>query len=240
MVAQSYRIYNSIKKSTTKNMIKNGIFVKMNSMNTLLKYFPDLSPLQIGQFAKLEELYKDWNAKINVISRKDIDELYTRHVLHSLGIAKVQPFKDGAEIMDVGTGGGFPLIPLAILFPNVQFYGIDVIAKKIKVVNEIASAIELKNLKAEQKRAELVTEQFDFIISRAVTNMPDFVKWVNGKIKKNNMHELSNGILYLKGGDLSEELADFPKATLYDLPNYFDEDFFETKKVVHLPLKYKG
>lgn len=221
-------------------MIKNGIFVKMNSMNTLLKYFPDLSPLQIEQFTKLEELYKDWNAKINVISRKDIDELYTRHVLHSLGIAKVQPFKDGAEIMDVGTGGGFPLIPLAILFPNVQFYGIDVIAKKIKVVNEIASAIELKNLKAEQKRAELVTEQFDFIISRAVTNMSDFVKWVNGKIKKNNMHELSNGILYLKGGDLSEELADFPKATLYDLPNYFDEDFFETKKVVHLPLKYKG
>src|SRR5690606_11664359 len=146
----------------------------------------------------------------------------------------------GSEIMDVGTGGGFPLIPLAIMFPNVSFYGIDVIAKKIKVVNEIANALKLKNLKAEQKRAENVEQSFDFIISRAVTNMPDFVKWVRGKTKKENRHTLANGILYLKGGDLSEELKDFPKATLYDLSNYFDNDFFETKKVVHLPLKYKG
>jgi len=209
-------------------------------MKDILKYFPELTETQIQQMEMLESLYKDWNAKINVISRKDIDELYTRHVLHSLGIAKVQPFKDGSEIMDVGTGGGFPLIPLAIMFPNVSFYGIDVIAKKIKVVNEIANALKLKNLKAEQKRAENVEQSFDFIISRAVTNMPDFVKWVRGKTKKENRHTLANGILYLKGGDLSEELKDFPKATLYDLSNYFDNDFFETKKVVHLPLKYKG
>lgn len=209
-------------------------------MNDILKYFPNLSEEQIKQFAMLEELYSEWNAKINVISRKDIEELYTRHVLHSLGIAKVQPFEDGSEIMDVGTGGGFPLIPLAILFPNVSFYGIDVIAKKIKVVNEVATGLGLKNLIAEQKRAETVDKQFDFIISRAVTNMPDFVKWVKGKTKKTNKHNLPNGILYLKGGDLAEELQDFPKATLYDLPDYFDNEFFETKKVVHLPLKYKG
>lgn len=209
-------------------------------MNDILKYFPNLSEEQIKQFAMLEELYSEWNAKINVISRKDIEELYTRHVLHSLGIAKVQPFEDGSEIMDVGTGGGFPLIPLAILFPNVSFYGIDVIAKKIKVVNEVATGLGLKNLIAEQKRAETVDKQFDFIISRAVTNMPDFVKWVKGKTKKINKHNLPNGILYLKGGDLAEELQDFPKATLYDLPDYFDNEFFETKKVVHLPLKYKG
>lgn len=209
-------------------------------MKDILKYFPDLTEEQIKQFEMLEPLYKDWNAKINVISRKDIDELYTRHVLHSLGIAKVQPFEDGSEIMDVGTGGGFPLIPLAILFPNVSFYGIDVIAKKIKVVNEVATALGLKNLKAEQKRAETVEQSFDFIISRAVTNMPDFVKWVKGKTKKINKHALPNGILYLKGGDLTEELQDFPKATLYNLPDFFEGEFFETKKVVHLPLKYKG
>lgn len=206
-------------------------------MEEILKQFPNLTDNQIQQFEKLQFLYEDWNSKINVISRKDIDELYTRHVLHSLGIAKILEFKPGSKIMDVGTGGGFPGIPLAILFPEVDFYLIDVIAKKIKVVNEVASALELKNVKAEQKRVELVNQEFDFIVSRAVTNMPDFVSWVNGKIRKNSKHELQNGILYLKGGDLTEELADFKKAEQFNLSDFFKDEFFETKKVVHLALK---
>ena len=205
-------------------------------MEEILRQFPDLSSVQIEQFSMLEELYKDWNSKINVVSRKDIDELYTRHVLHSLAIAKVQQFAKGSYILDVGTGGGFPGIPLAILFPETKFYLIDVIAKKIKVVNEVAQAIGLQNLKAEQKRAELVSEKFDFIVSRAVTNMPDFVSWVKGKIKKENNHTLKNGILYLKGGDLTEELQGFPKAIEYNISDFFKDDFFETKKVVYLPL----
>ncbi len=208
-------------------------------MEAILKQFPDLSDNQILQFQKLQGLYEDWNAKINVISRKDIDELYTRHVLHSLGIAKIIEFRPGSKIMDVGTGGGFPGIPLAILFPEVDFYLIDVIAKKIRVVNEVAAGLGLKNVKAEQKRAELVKQEFDFIVSRAVTNMPDFVKWVDDKVAKKQNHELANGILYLKGGDLTEELAAFPKATQYSLSDFFTDEFFETKKVVHLPLKYK-
>ena len=208
-------------------------------MEEILKQFPDLSDNQILQFQKLQGLYEDWNAKINVISRKDIDELYTRHVLHSLGIAKIIDFRPGSRIMDVGTGGGFPGIPLAILHPEVDFYLIDVIAKKIKVVNEVAAGLGLKNVKAEQKRAELVKQEFDFIVSRAVTNMPDFVKWVDDKVAKKQNHELANGILYLKGGDLTEELKDFPKATQYNLSDFFTDEFFETKKVVHLPLKYK-
>lgn len=208
-------------------------------MDEILKQFPNLSENQIVQFQKLQDLYEDWNAKINVISRKDIDELYTRHVLHSLGIAKVIEFKPGSKIMDVGTGGGLPGIPLAILFPEVDFYLIDVIAKKIRVVNEVAAGLGLKNVKAEQKRAELVKEEFDFIVSRAVTNMPDFVSWVKGKIKKDSNHDLKNGILYLKGGDLSVELADYRTAVEYNLQNFFEEEFFETKKVVYLPMKYK-
>lgn len=212
---------------------------KFKFMKDILRYFPELTEIQVKQFEMLENLYQDWNAKINVISRKDIDELYTKHILHSLGIAKILAFKPGSTVMDVGTGGGFPAIPLAILFPETNFYAIDVIAKKIKVVNEVATAIGLKNLKAEQKRAELVKEEFDFVVSRAVTNMPDFVKWVKGKTKKKNNHELDNGILYLKGGDLTDELKDFPKATLYNLSDIFDNEFYETKKVVHLPLKYK-
>ena len=208
-------------------------------MEAILKQFPDLSDNQILQFQKLQGLYEDWNAKINVISRKDIDELYTRHVLHSLGIAKIMEFRPGSKIMDVGTGGGFPGIPLAILHPEVDFYLIDVIAKKIRVVNEVAAGLGLKNVKAEQKRAELVKQEFDFIVSRAVTNMPDFVKWVDDKVAKKQNHELANGILYLKGGDLTEELKDFPKATQYNLSDFFTDEFFETKKVVHLPLKYK-
>ncbi|BDU24846.1 MULTISPECIES: 16S rRNA (guanine(527)-N(7))-methyltransferase RsmG [unclassified Flavobacterium] len=208
-------------------------------MDEILKYFPNLTDLQIEQFQKLDFLYHDWNEKINVISRKDIDSLYTKHILHSLGIAKIMKFEPGATVLDVGTGGGFPGIPLAILFPETRFYLIDVIAKKIKVVQGVVDALELKNVKAEQKRAELVKGDFDFIVSRAVTNMPDFVSWIKDKIKKQHKHTLKNGILYLKGGDLAEELKDFPNATLYDLAAIFDDEFFETKKVVHLPLKFK-
>lgn len=215
-------------------------FVKILKMEEILKYFPNLTDIQKQQFEKLEELYDDWNAKINVISRKDIDELYTKHVLHSLAIAKIQKFEPGTYILDVGTGGGFPGIPLAILFPETRFYLIDVILKKINVVKAVAEALELKNLKAEQIRAENVKGDFDFIVSRAVTNMPDFVSWIKDKIKKQNKHELKNGILYLKGGDLTEELKDFPKATEYNISEFFDNEFFETKKVVHLPLKFKA
>ena len=208
-------------------------------MKEISKHFPDLTDLQISQFEKLEVLYQDWNAKINVISRKDIDELYTKHVLHSLAIAKIQKFEAGTYILDVGTGGGFPGIPLAILFPETRFYLIDVILKKIKVVQAVAEALELKNVKAEQMRAENVKGDFDFIVSRAVTNMPDFVSWIKDKIKKVNKHELKNGILYLKGGDLTEELKDFPKATEYNISDFFEDEFFETKKMVHVPLKFK-
>ncbi len=211
----------------------------MITVDIILKYFPDLSEVQIQQFSKLETLYKEWNAQINVISRKDIDELYIRHVLHSLGIAKVQAFKPGTKILDVGTGGGFPGIPLAILFPETEFLLVDSIGKKIKVVNGVAEGIGLENLTAKHMRAEKVKGEFDFVVSRAVTAMPDFVKWVKKKCSKKQRHELKNGILYLKGGDLTEELKEFSSCTLYDLPTYFKEDFFETKKVVHLPLKYK-
>jgi 16S rRNA (guanine527-N7)-methyltransferase len=209
-------------------------------MDEILKYFPNLTDIQKEQFEKLDFLYHDWNEKINVISRKDIDALYTKHILHSLGIAKIIKFEPGTYVLDVGTGGGFPGIPLAILFPETRFYLIDIIAKKIKVVQAVAEGLELKNVKAEQIRAENVKGDFDFIVSRAVTNMPDFVSWVKTKIKKNNKHELKNGILYLKGGDLTEELKDFPKATEYNLADFFEDEFFETKKVVHLPLKFQS
>ncbi|MFE3846552.1 16S rRNA (guanine(527)-N(7))-methyltransferase RsmG [Flavobacterium sp. ZS1P70] len=209
-------------------------------MDEILKYFPNLTDIQKDQFQKLDFLYHDWNEKINVISRKDIDALYTKHILHSLGIAKIIKFEPGTYVLDVGTGGGFPGIPLAILFPETRFFLIDIIAKKIKVVQAVAEALELKNVKAEQLRAELVKGDFDFIVSRAVTNMPDFVSWVKTKIKKQNKHELKNGILYLKGGDLTEELKDFPKATEYNLADFFEDEFFETKKVVHVPLKFQS
>ena len=209
-------------------------------MKLVLKYFPNLTEDQIDKFERLESLYQDWNLKINVVSRKDIDELYLRHVLHSLGIAKLISFKDGSSILDVGTGGGFPGIPLAILFPECSFHLVDSIAKKLKVVNEVVEGLGLTNVKTTHSRVEAINETYDFIISRAVAAMPTFVHWTKGKIAKKQNNELKNGILYLKGGDLSEELQDYKKATIYNLSNFYTEDFFETKKVVYLPIKYRG
>ncbi|AUP78447.1 16S rRNA (guanine(527)-N(7))-methyltransferase RsmG [Flavivirga eckloniae] len=209
-------------------------------MELILKYFPDLTEDQISKFEKLEILYQDWNLKINVVSRKDIDELYLRHVLHSMSIAKVLEFKSGSKILDVGTGGGFPGIPLAILFPECSFHLVDSIAKKLKVVDEVVSGLGLTNVKTTHSRVEDIKDTYDFIVSRAVAAMPTFVRWVKGKITKQQSHDLKNGILYLKGGDLSEELQDYKTATIYNLSDYYTEDFFETKKVVHLPLKFKG
>ncbi len=207
---------------------------------TIFEYFPNLSENQIKQFIQLGELYKDWNLKINVVSRKDIDELYVRHVLHSLGIAKIISFVDDATVLDVGTGGGFPGVPLAILFPKVNFTLVDSIGKKIKVVDEVVVGLGLTNVTTVNKRVEEITGQFDFIVSRAVAAMPTFVHWIKGKIKKESVHERRNGILYLKGGDLQEELKDYRTAEVFELTDYFADDFFETKKVVYLPIKYKG
>ncbi|SEB44446.1 16S rRNA m(7)G-527 methyltransferase [Maribacter dokdonensis] len=206
----------------------------------IFENFPNLSEDQKRRFEKLEELYKDWNQKINVVSRKDIDELYLRHVLHSLGIAKFIQFKDGSSVLDVGTGGGFPGIPLAIFFPEVEFTLVDSIGKKIKVVNEVVEGLQLTNVKTINARVEEIPDRFDFIVSRAVAAMPTFVHWVKGKIKKESKHDIRNGILYLKGGDLQDELKEYRNAEIFELTNYFKEDFFETKKMVYLPLKYKG
>ncbi len=206
-------------------------------MDKITSYFPELTEQQIQQFTQLEQLYKTWNAQINVISRKDIDALYVRHVLHSLAIAKIIHFKDKSRVLDVGTGGGFPGIPLAILFPKVKFVLVDSIGKKIKVVNEISEAIQLENLTAIHGRAEKVKGEFDFVVSRAVTKMDDFYKWIRKKIAPKHKNTLRNGILYLKGGDLTEELTHFPKAKLYNIIEFFKEDFFETKKIVHIPIK---
>jgi len=207
----------------------------MKDIQLIKKYF-DLTPKQYDQFERLYSLYEDWNSKINVISRKNIDKLYTNHVLHSLGIAKVVNFLDDTDILDVGTGGGFPGIPLAILFPETRFHLVDSIGKKLKVVEAIANDLNLKNIKTTHDRAENIKGGYDFIVSRAVTKMPEFVKWVKGKTKKDSKHRLENGVLYLKGGDLTEELSSFKNAKIFDLKNYFEEPFFETKKVVHLPL----
>ena len=205
-------------------------------MKKLLTYFPCLNDLQQLQFQQLHGLYADWNQKINVISRKDIDYLYERHVLHSLGIAKVISFAPHAKILDVGTGGGFPGIPLAILFPETDFYLVDSIQKKIAVVNAVAVAVGLTNVQVIQQRADQVSGKFDFVVSRAVTQMSRFVGWIQDKITPTQRHDLANGILALKGGDLTEELVTFPKATRYLLSNYFQEEFFATKYVIHLPL----
>ncbi|WP_242131522.1 16S rRNA (guanine(527)-N(7))-methyltransferase RsmG [Aestuariivivens marinum] len=208
-------------------------------MDLILKYFPNLTADQINKFKGLESLYQDWNLKINVVSRKDIDELYLRHVLHSLGIAKVIQFTDGSRILDVGTGGGFPGIPLAIMFPQCHFHLVDSIGKKLKVVDEVVEGLGLTNVKTTHSRVEEIAGTYDFIVSRAVAAMPTFVHWVKGKIDKQQRHELKNGILYLKGGDLTEELKDYRTTTIYNLTDYFKEDFFDTKKVVHLPLKQR-
>ncbi|MDG1332214.1 MAG: 16S rRNA (guanine(527)-N(7))-methyltransferase RsmG [Crocinitomicaceae bacterium] len=207
----------------------------MNGIDLVLKYFPDITDKQKEQFERLEALYAEWNAQINVISRKDTDNFYERHVLHSLAIAKVMEFKDGSKVLDIGTGGGFPGIPLAILYPNTNFLLVDSIGKKIKVVKEVAQALDLKNVRSRHERAENIKEQFDFIVSRAVTAMPKFLLWTKGKFLKENKNTFKNGVLYLKGGDLKEEMATVKKAVQYfDLPDFYSEEFFETKKVVYV------
>jgi len=206
----------------------------------IFKYFPALSEQQMEQITALDELYQEWNSKINVISRKDISLLYEHHVLHSLSIAKLINFKPTTTLLDVGTGGGFPGIPLAILFPECEFYLIDAIGKKIKVVQAISSALGLKNIRSEQKRADEVKESFDFILSRAVSDFRVFYPWVKNKIKKQSFNDLPNGIFYLKGGELSEELKSFEKRMqLYPIKFLFEEEFFETKKIIYLPVAGK-
>ena len=210
----------------------------MNSGTALLlSYFPELTEKQIEQFDRLEELYMDWNAKINVISRKDMEQFYVHHVLHSLGIAKVMRFEPGTKVLDIGTGGGFPGIPLAILFPDTHFHLVDSIGKKITVVKEVARALKLSNVEAQQIRAEELVRKYDFVISRAVTRMINFYPWVKGKIKREDFNEFQNGILYLKGGDVDEEMEELDKSYVtYHLSDYFKEEFFETKHVVYVPL----
>ncbi|MDF2158994.1 16S rRNA (guanine(527)-N(7))-methyltransferase RsmG [Algoriphagus sp. CAU 1675] len=213
----------------------------MNSGTALiLSYFPKLSEKQIEQFDRLQDLYTDWNSKINVISRKDMDQFYIRHVLHSLGIAKVMGFQPGTKVLDIGTGGGFPGIPLAILFPETHFHLVDSIGKKITVVKDVAKQLKLSNVEAQQCRAEELVRKYDFVISRAVTRMINFYPWVKGKIKKEDFNEFPNGILYLKGGDVDEEMEETGKSyVVYHLEDYFKEDFFDTKKVVYMPWEDK-
>lgn len=203
-------------------------------------YFPKLLRQQLEQFSQLKDLYTIWNDQINVISRKDIDNLYLNHVLHSLGIAKVISFNPGSTVLDVGTGGGFPGIPLAIMFPKSQFHLVDSIGRKIKVVNAVSASLKLKNVIADHIRAEDVKGQYDFVVSRAVTRMREFHGWVRSKIKKESKHELPNGILYLKGGDLDEEMAELGKPfQTFNLSDYFKEEFFETKKVIYVAVSEK-
>jgi 16S rRNA (guanine527-N7)-methyltransferase len=204
------------------------------TFDLILKYFPDSNPHQQEQFRQLLPLYQFWNEQINVVSRKDIDLLYERHVLHSLGIAKVCSFLPGEAVLDVGTGGGFPGVPLAILFPETHFHLVDSIGKKIKVVKEVAQAAEINNIQATHARAEEIGEQFDFVVSRAVTQLKDFYPWVKNKFNKQSKNKLKNGILYLKGGDLQQEIIESGlKVKEFPLSNYFEEDFFETKKVIY-------
>lgn len=209
-------------------------------MEIIKKYFADLTDQQLNQFGRLGALYSEWNSKINVISRKDIEQLYERHVLHSLAIAKIIQFNPGTTILDVGTGGGFPGIPLSILFPESSFMLIDAIGKKIKVVNEVANALQLQNVKAEHIRVEDVKQKFDFVVSRAVTAFPQFINMVKTKVSDKSNNSLANGILYLKGGDFEEEINPFRKQiNIYELHDIFHEDFFETKRLIHMSLKNK-
>lgn len=207
-------------------------------MEQVFNYFPELTEQQKEQFRAMEELYGYWNAQINVISRKDFQFFAERHVLHSLGIAKVISFKDNTSILDVGTGGGFPGVPLAVMFPNCQFHLVDSTAKKIKVVNEVVSALGLTNVKAEAIRAEKLEDEYEFVVSRAVTRLAPFIRWIEKNVSRNSFHDLANGILYLKGGDLEEEIAETGrKVRIFELNDYFSEAFFETKKVLHIPIK---
>ena len=208
-------------------------FIIKMAVELIEKHFPNLTEEQKNQFAKLEELYKEWNEKINVISRKDMDSLYEKHILHSLGIAKVMEFAPNTKVLDIGTGGGFPGIPLAILFPEVQFTLIDSIGKKITVVKEVSAGIGLKNVTAIHGRAESLKEKFHFVVSRAVTQMPVFLRWLKGKFEKEQFNPKHNGVLYLKGGDLAEELAGL-KCEIFSLQDFFETEFFETKIVVYL------
>ncbi len=209
----------------------------MLPVEIVYRYFPALTEQQKEQFERLGHLYREWNDKINVISRKDIDNLYINHVLHSLGIAKVVTFLPGSRVLDVGTGGGFPGIPLAILFPETRFHLVDSIGKKITVVNAVAGGLHLKNVKGEQIRAEQVKGEYDFVVSRAVTRLKEFYGWIHGRVSSRSTHPLKNGILYLKGGDLTDELAEAGKPhRLFDLHQFFTEPFFETKKVVYVPV----
>lgn len=206
----------------------------------IYSYFPDLTEKQLAQFDKLQELYEDWNSKINVISRKDMDQFYIHHVLHSLGISKVMPFQPGTKILDIGTGGGFPGIPLAIMFPDTHFHLVDSIGKKITVVKDVVKQLKLPNVEAQQARAEQLVRKYDFVISRAVTRMANFYPWVKNKIRKEDFNEYPNGILYLKGGEVDEEMEELGKSyVVYHLEDYFKEDFFETKKVVYMPWEDK-
>ena len=207
----------------------------MQTVELIYSHFPDLTERQRHQFAAPQDVYTEWNAKINVISRKDMESFYEKHVLHSLGIAKVYSFKPGQKVLDVGTGGGFPGIPLAILFPDTQFHLVDSIGKKIKVVLAVAEALDLENVRADHGRAEEFKGPYDFVVSRAVTQMQRFVPWIKGKISQKNLDsDRINGLLYLKGGDLAEELGTM-KARISNLSNFFTSEFFETKKVVYLP-----
>ncbi|MBR5197884.1 MAG: 16S rRNA (guanine(527)-N(7))-methyltransferase RsmG [Alistipes sp.] len=202
------------------------------------QYFPDISPRQQSQFEALGALYEEWNSRINVVSRKDMEHLYTRHILHSLAIAKVCQFKAGAKVIDIGCGGGFPSVPLAIMFPDVEFVGVDSIGKKIRVVEGVKAGAEIDNLRAINARAEQVGEKFDYVVSRAVTEMARFVPWAWPLLRRGEMGTLPNGVLYLKGGELAEELAATRmRWNLYDIDRMFDDEFFETKKVVYTPYK---
>lgn len=206
-------------------------------METLLRYFPDLTSLQRERFERLGPLYREWNSQINLISRKDIESLYVKHVLHSLAIARFISFRNGTSVLDVGTGGGFPGIPLAILFPGASFHLVDSIGKKIRVVSEVVAELQLDNVTVSNVRAEQLTDSYDFIVSRAVTILPEFYGWIHKNIAKTHINSLPNGILYLKGGDLSAELAALNRyAVIYDLHEIFSEPFFETKKLVFIPV----